>query len=83
MTIKTHKRKKSSRMQGRGRGSHGWGERKKHKKTSISDGMRRAYIDVPPEVYDWLADVAISERRSISQQASIIMERAYEARQPS
>lgn len=30
--IKTHKRKKSSRMNGRGRGTHGWGERKKHKK---------------------------------------------------
>lgn len=32
MTAKTKKRKKSSRMQGRGRGTHGWGERKKHKK---------------------------------------------------
>ncbi|MCX6746835.1 MAG: uL15 family ribosomal protein [Candidatus Pacearchaeota archaeon] len=32
MAIKTHKRRKSSRMQGRGRGTHGWGERKKHKK---------------------------------------------------
>ncbi len=30
--MKTKKRKKSSRMQGRGRGTHGWGERKKHKK---------------------------------------------------
>ena len=29
--MKTHKRRKSSRMQGRGRGSHGWGDRKKHK----------------------------------------------------
>lgn len=29
---RTHKRRKSSRMQGRGRGTHGWGERKKHKK---------------------------------------------------
>ncbi len=36
--IKTHKRKKSSRMNGRGRGSHGWGERKKHKKKGHRGG---------------------------------------------
>jgi len=38
MTIKTHKRRKSSRMHGRGRGSHGWGERKKHKKKGHRGG---------------------------------------------
>jgi len=37
-TIKTHKRRKSSRMHGRGRGSHGWGERKKHKKKGHRGG---------------------------------------------
>ena len=36
--IKTHKRRKSSRMHGRGRGSHGWGERKKHKKKGHRGG---------------------------------------------
>ena len=36
--IKIHKRKKSSRMHGRGRGSHGWGERKKHKKKGHRGG---------------------------------------------
>lgn len=35
---KTHKRRKSSRMHGRGRGSHGWGERKKHKKKGHRGG---------------------------------------------
>jgi large subunit ribosomal protein L15 len=38
MAIKTHKRRKSSRMHGRGRGSHGWGERKKHKKKGHRGG---------------------------------------------
>ncbi len=37
-TIKTHKRRKSSRMHGRGRGSHGWGERKKHRKKGHKGG---------------------------------------------
>lgn len=36
--VKIHKRKKSSRMHGRGRGSHGWGERKKHKKKGHRGG---------------------------------------------
>jgi len=36
--IKTHKRRKSSRMKGRGRGSNGWGERKKHKKKGHKGG---------------------------------------------
>ena len=36
--IKTHKRRKSGRMHGRGRGSHGWGERKKHKKKGHRGG---------------------------------------------
>lgn len=36
--MKTHKRKKSSRMHGRGRGTHGWGERKKHKKKGHKGG---------------------------------------------
>ncbi|HUW43507.1 MAG TPA: uL15 family ribosomal protein [Bacillota bacterium] len=35
---KTKKRKKSSRMHGRGRGTHGWGERKKHKKSGHRGG---------------------------------------------
>jgi len=38
MAIKTHKRRKSSRMHGRGRGSHSWGERKKHKKKGHRGG---------------------------------------------
>lgn len=38
MAIKTHKRRRSSRMQGRGRGSHGWGERKKHRKKGEKGG---------------------------------------------
>jgi large subunit ribosomal protein L15 len=40
--IKTHKRKKSSRMHGRGRGTHGWGERKKHKKSGHRGGAGMA-----------------------------------------
>jgi len=42
MTIKTHKRRKSSRMHGHGRGSHGWGERKKHKKSGHRGGKGMA-----------------------------------------
>ena len=38
MTIKIHKRKKSSRMHGRKMGTHGWGARKKHKKTGHRGG---------------------------------------------
>ncbi len=36
--IKTHKRTKSSKMHGRGRGTHGYGERKKHKKSGHKGG---------------------------------------------
>ena len=36
--MKIKKRKKSSRMHGRGRGTHGWGERKKHKKSGHRGG---------------------------------------------
>jgi large subunit ribosomal protein L15 len=36
--IKTHKRRKSSRMHGRGAGSHGWGFRKKHRKKGHRGG---------------------------------------------
>ena len=36
--MKTKKRKKSSRMHGHGRGTHGWGERKKHKKSGHRGG---------------------------------------------
>jgi large subunit ribosomal protein L15 len=41
MTIKTktHKRKKSGRMLGRGAGSYGWGARKKHKKAGHKGGV--------------------------------------------
>ncbi len=35
---KTHKRKKSSRMHGRKMGTHGWGARKKHKKSGHRGG---------------------------------------------
>ncbi|MCL5018815.1 MAG: uL15 family ribosomal protein [Candidatus Pacearchaeota archaeon] len=42
MAIKTHKRRKSSRMHGHGRGSHGWGERKKHKKSGHRGGKGMA-----------------------------------------
>lgn len=37
--IKTHKRRKSSREHGKGRGSCGWGERKKHKKKGHKGGV--------------------------------------------
>ncbi len=36
--IKTHKRKKSSRMHGRGTGSNGWGFRKSHRKSGHRGG---------------------------------------------
>ena len=36
---KTHKRKKSGRMLGRGSGSCGWGARKKHKKSGHKGGV--------------------------------------------
>jgi large subunit ribosomal protein L15 len=36
---KTHKRKKSGRMLGRGAGSYGWGARKKHKKAGHKGGV--------------------------------------------
>ncbi len=36
--IKTKKRRKSSRAHGRGMGTHGWGARKKHKKTGHRGG---------------------------------------------
>jgi large subunit ribosomal protein L15 len=41
MTIKTktHKRRKSGRMLGRGAGSYGWGARKKHKKAGHKGGV--------------------------------------------
>lgn len=38
MTIKTKKRAKSSRMHGKGMGTHGWGARKKHKKSGHRGG---------------------------------------------
>ncbi len=37
--MKTKKRTKSSRMHGHGRGTHGWGERKKHKKSGHKGGV--------------------------------------------
>jgi len=37
--MKTKKRKKSVRMRGHGRGTHGWGERKKHKKSGHKGGV--------------------------------------------
>lgn len=37
--MKTKKRKKVSRMHGHGRGTHGWGERKKHKKSGHRGGI--------------------------------------------
>jgi len=40
--MKLKKRKKVSRMHGRGRGSHGWGERKKHKKKGHRGGKGMA-----------------------------------------
>lgn len=43
MTMKkTHKRKKVSRMHGRKMGSHGWGARKKHKKSGHRGGTGMA-----------------------------------------
>ena len=36
--MKTKKRKKSSRMHGKGMGTHGWGARKKHKKSGHRGG---------------------------------------------
>jgi len=39
---KTKKRKKSSRMRGRGAGTHGWGARKKHKKSGHRGGKGMA-----------------------------------------
>jgi large subunit ribosomal protein L15 len=40
--IKTHKRKKVSRMHGRNMGTHGWGARKKHKKSGHRGGTGMA-----------------------------------------
>jgi len=40
--MKLKKRKKSSRMHGRGSGSHGWGFRKKHKKSGHRGGKGMA-----------------------------------------
>jgi len=42
MTTKTHKRKKVSRMHGRKMGTHGWGARKKHKKSGHRGGTGMA-----------------------------------------
>ncbi|HPD81700.1 MAG TPA: uL15 family ribosomal protein [Candidatus Pacearchaeota archaeon] len=43
MSIKrTHKRKKVSRMHGRNMGTHGWGSRKKHKKSGHRGGTGMA-----------------------------------------
>lgn len=39
---KTHKRKKASRMHGRKMGTHGWGARKKHKKSGHRGGTGMA-----------------------------------------
>lgn len=38
MKIKSKKRTKSSRMHGKGMGTHGWGARKKHKKSGHKGG---------------------------------------------
>jgi large subunit ribosomal protein L15 len=40
--VRVHKRKKSSRMHGRKMGSHGWGARKKHKKSGHRGGIGMA-----------------------------------------
>lgn len=40
--MKTHKRKKVSRMHGRHAGTHGWGARKKHKKSGHRGGTGMA-----------------------------------------
>jgi large subunit ribosomal protein L15 len=42
MPTKTHKRRKVSRMHGRKMGSHGWGARKKHKKSGHRGGTGMA-----------------------------------------
>ena len=42
MAIRTHKRKKVSRMHGRKMGTHGWGARKKHKKSGHRGGTGMA-----------------------------------------
>jgi large subunit ribosomal protein L15 len=42
MPTKTHKRKKVSRMHGRKMGTHGWGARKKHKKSGHRGGTGMA-----------------------------------------
>jgi large subunit ribosomal protein L15 len=39
---KTHKRRKVSRMHGRKMGTHGWGARKKHKKSGHRGGTGMA-----------------------------------------
>src|SRR3990172_3176671 len=39
---RTKKRKKVSRMRGRGQGTHGWGARKKHKKSGHRGGKGMA-----------------------------------------
>lgn len=38
MKTKTHKRRKSARQRGKGMGTHGWGARKKHKKSGHRGG---------------------------------------------
>jgi large subunit ribosomal protein L15 len=40
--MKTHKTKKSKRMRGKGMGTHGWGARKKHKKSGHRGGSGMA-----------------------------------------
>ena len=40
--MRTHKRKKSTRMHGRKMGTHGWGARKKHKKSGHKGGIGMA-----------------------------------------
>lgn len=37
--IKSKKRKKASRLRGKGQGTHGWGARKKHKKSGHRGGV--------------------------------------------
>lgn len=38
MAVKTHKKKKSKNMRGKKQGTHGWGARKKHKKSGHKGG---------------------------------------------
>ncbi len=38
MAVKTHKTKKAKKMRGRNMGTHGWGARKKHKKSGHKGG---------------------------------------------